>query len=221
MAITPEVQALIDAEVKGLKDKNEELLTKLTSQKAILDKVAGVDLDKLVKDSEALAEMLKKGDEEKGEYKKLYEGLQVTYQTETTALKGEVEKVKGEMSTLTKRNEITKVLGTKKVDPLMMDMAISAILPKAAIDDSGNIVIDGKTPEVFATEWTNSDLGKRFVISGNSGGGAGGDGDNGGGAGGHARFFDPKSKEYNVTKQAQLAKTNLPEYTRLKEMYKK
>jgi len=220
MAITPEVQALIDAEVKGLKEKNDELLAKLTSQKTILDKVSGVDLDKLVKDSETLAELLKKGDEEKGEYKKLYEGLQTTYQTETTALKGEVEKVKGEMSTLTKRNELAKALGNKKVDPLMLDMAISAILPKTAIDDKGVVMIDGKTPEAFTTDWVGTDLGKRFVISGNSGGGADGDGD-AGGSGGFAKFFDPKSKQYSITEQAKIAKTNLPEYTRLKAIYKK
>lgn len=212
MEITPEIQAVIDEQVKGLKNKNDELLGKL-------DKFKGLDIDKLVRDSATLAEFLKKSDEEKGEYKKLYEQLRDSSGKDVEKLNKQIEELTNNITGMKKSSAITKALSDISVDPLLLDLAVKTISEKAAVDDKGNVMVDGKDLPKFVKEWADTDLGKRFIISGNSGGGANGGVE--GGPDGHAKFFDPKSEHYNVTEQAKLAKTNVSEYNRLKAIYKK
>jgi hypothetical protein len=207
-----ELQARINAETEGLKNKNSELLGKLS-------KIKDLDIDQLLADSKAFAEFQKKSAEEKGEYKTLYEQLKSATDTEATTLKTKVSELESQITSMKKTSAISKALSEKQVDPLLLDLAVNSVVGDAAIDDKGNVLVKGKPLKDFTESWANSEIGKRFIISGNSGGnGTGGDG---GGGDTFAKYFDPKSEHYSVTKQAELAKTNVAEYNRLSTQFKK
>lgn len=216
--IQAKIQAKVDAETLGLKNKNQELLDKLAALKPIADKLNGVDLDKLIADSAALAKLQQDGDKEKGEYKKLYEKAVVDHGTETSALKQQLEKIQTEVVTMKKKGALLESFGKHKIDPLLHDIAVNSLIDQVAIDDAGKATAAGKKIDEFVKGWSESDIGKRFTLNGNSGGGGnGGAGDD---IDAMAKFFDPKSPDYNLTEQAKIAKSNLPEYNRLKNLYK-
>lgn len=212
--MTPEeIQAEIDKATAGLKAKNEELLGKVSKFKAF----DGVDLDKLKADSAALQDFIKKSEEEKGEYKKLYEALQGETSKTSAQLKADLESAKNKISDMTKRSAVSSALADIKVIPGLLNIAVDNILKGAAVDDSGNVMIDGKTPSEFIKEWSASDVGKHFVANGNSGGGESGGG--GDGTPDEHKFFDKKSKNYNLTEQAKIAQRDPVLYNRLKGKY--
>lgn len=215
--MTPEeIQKKIDGEIAGLKRKNEELLAKLSDAKKITDRLSGVDLDKLIEDSKELSEYKKKSDEEKGEYKKLYEQLKGSMDEEKKKLESDLKRTVEDLATLRKTTAIAGELSKIGVDPVLLDIATKYLIPHAAID-SDKVLLGGKSPEEFAKEWAVTDIGKKFVISGNSGGGATGSDDNH--SGGNAKFFDKKSRDYSLTEQAKLAKTNIAGYNRLRKQF--
>lgn len=208
--MTPEeIQAKIDAEVAGLKAKNNELLGKLKE----FDKFKGVDVDQLRKDAEALRELQKKADEESGNYKKLYGELQQATAAQIEAAKKEAEEAKKAVTDFKKRSALNAALNEVKVIPALADFAIGTLIADADMVD-GTLVIKGKPAVDFVKEWSATEVGKHFVASGNSGGG-----ERGGTAGGgnEARFFDKKSPDYNLTEQAKIAKNNPELYNRLKK----
>lgn len=218
--MTPEeIQAKIEAETEGLKNKNAALLDEISGYKGTLAKIKGLDLDTLIASSKELESLKKKGDEDRGEYKKLYEALQKTHDETVSSLNSKITDISSEFSNHKKKSIIISGLSKVEVDPVVIDVAAKDIFDKAAIDDKGVVTIDGKPVDTFMESWATSDVGKRFVISGNSGGGAGGDGGDGAGAKGNERFFDRKSKEYSLTEQSKLSKTNIAEYNRLRKIY--
>jgi hypothetical protein len=148
----------------------------------------------------------------------LYEDLKASTESTTAELKSQLKAANDNIVNFKKRSTVSKHLSDIGVDPLMLDIAVDNILPKAAIDDKDSITIEGKAVDEYVKGWKDTDLGKRFTVSGNSGGGAGGGAGSGGDAG-IAKFFDPKSKEYNLTEQAKIAKTDIAMYNRLKTTY--
>lgn len=212
-----EIQRRINTEVEGLKNKNTELLTALSENKKILEKIKGVDIEKLIKDSQDLSTLQQQLDKEKGEYKKLYENLTSAVEKEKTDLINRAKTAETGLAHYKKQTKISAAMAKIGVDPIMLDIAVESILPKAAIDDSDVIMVDGKGIDDFIKSWSESDVGKRFIVSGNSGGGAGGGGDMSPETA--ARFFDPKSKDYNLTEQAKIAKADIAMYNRLRKKF--
>ncbi len=211
-------QEELDAVVKGLKDKNGDLLGQIASFKTTIAKFDGIDIEQLTKDSSTLKSMLENQDKEKGEYKKLYEDLKTATDTKIADLEGKIKEKDTEFNSHKKRSKISSGLAGADIDPIMLDIAVDAIIGKAAMDDNGTILIDGKPQDEFIADWVKTDLGKKFTIDGNTGGGGGG-GEEGGDSQGVAKFFDKKSEHYNLTEQAKLAKTNIAEYNRLRKIY--
>jgi hypothetical protein len=119
---------------------------------------------------------------------------------------------------MSKKSALLGALSEIKVIPALAEVAILTILPSTAIDDSGNMTVNGKTIPDFVKEWSSSDVGKHFIMSGNSGGGE--KGGSGGGASDNAKYFDKKSPEYNLTKQAEIARQDPTVYSALKTKYK-
>lgn len=211
-------QEELDAVVKGLKDKNGDLLGQIAGFKTTIAKFDGVDIEQLTKDSAALKSILENQDKEKGEYKKLYEDLKSATEVEISDLKKKIQDKDADFNSHKKRSSVSSSLAKADIDPIMLDIAVDAIIGKAAMDDNGTVLIDGKPQDEFIKEWVGTDLGKKFTISGNTGGGSGG-GDHEGDPQGVAKFFDKKSGHYNLTEQAKLAKTNIAEYNRLRKIY--
>ncbi|MFA5347467.1 MAG: hypothetical protein WC294_04980 [Methanoregula sp.] len=212
-----EIQKKIDEAIKGLKEKNTELLGKLKKAGEVVDKVKDLDIDSLLAAKTELETLKSKSDEEKGEYKKLYETLKVEKDTVVADLIGKIKDKESKIITMVKKNSVVAAIIENKLSipgPLM-NIAVDNIMADVAVDDTGNAKVGDKTVNDFVKEWAMSDIGKHFVASGNSGGGA--NGGAGEGESSWAKFFDKKSPHYNLTEQAKLAKTNIDLYNRLKQ----
>jgi len=181
--------------VSGLKDKNTELIGKLKKATTQLNGFVDVDLKQLAKDSKTLKALQKKQDEAENNYKKLYGQQTDQHKTDTDKLTSERDTARKEVKTLKKTTKLQTALVEHHVDPVMMQAAEGMLLPE------------------ILKSWAETDVGKRFVTDGNSGGGAGGDG--GRHPANEAKYFDKASKEYNLTKQAAINKTNPALYQKL------
>jgi prefoldin subunit 5 len=206
--MSDDIQAKIDEAVAGLKRKNEELLGKIKDLKA---KVPDVDVEKLKADAAELRKMREAADKEKGEYKKLYESLQKKY----TKLETDLEHVRKSKVELRRDIALDKVLRQHKVIPETADILAAALAPKIS-EVEGEFVAEGKPLEDYVKDFVSSDVGKRFIEHGDSGGGATG----GSGKSEHdyAKYFK-KGDDYNLTKQAELAKSDPAAFKTLKERY--
>lgn len=212
-----EIQKKIDEATNGLRAKNAELLGKLKKAGEVLDKVKDLDIDSLLAAKTELDTLKSKSDEEKGEYKKLYETLKAEKDTVVADLTGKIKEKESKLTTMAKKNSVVAAIVENKLSipgPLM-NIAIDTIMTNVAVDDTGEAKVGDKSVTDFVKEWSASEIGKHFVASGNSGGGAnGGAGDS---ESSWTKFFDKKSPHYNLTEQAKLAKTNIDLYNRLKQ----
>jgi len=199
--------------VSGLKDKNTELIGKLKKATTQLNGFVDVDLKQLAKDSKTLKALQKKQDEAENNYKKLYGQQTDQHKTDTDKLTSERDTARKEVKTLKKTTKLQTALVEHHVDPVMMQAAEGMLLPEISLTDEGEAMVGDKKVTEFIKSWAETDVGKRFVTDGNSGGGAGGDG--GRHPANEAKYFDKASKEYNLTKQAAINKTNPALYQKL------
>jgi len=220
MATEEEIKAAVDAATEGLKSKNSELLGKIKKLSEVADKVKDIDIDSLLAAKTELEDIKKKGDEEKGEYKKLYDTLKAEKDKETGKLVSDLSAAKETILAMNKKNAVVSAITSSgiSIPAPLFDIAINNILPNIAVDDTGKAMVGDKKVTDFVKEWAASEVGKHFVVSGNSGGGANGGG--GDGMNSEAKYFDKKSPDYNLTEQARLAKTNIELYNRLKRQYR-
>ncbi len=216
MSDKDEIQKKIDAATEGLKAKNKELLGKLKKQQEIVNKVKDLDIDALLKTKKEYEKIIADRQKKKGEYKKMWEEQEKTHSTEVQLLKDQIEKLKNEALNIKKVNLLRSKLIEKDVDKVLLDVAERALLPDMKITDDV-ATISGKPIEKFMEEWVVSDIGKRFVSDGNSGGGAHGPG---GKVVPEADYFNPESKSFNLTKQAEIANNNPALYKTLSEKFK-
>lgn len=217
--ITPEIQALIDQQVSGLKAKNDELLGKLAKKDTVADtiKSLGVTVDELVNSHKELSEYKKKSAEEKGEYKTLYETLKNDHEKTTGDLQKQLNTLLEQNHMMKKQNELSSALSKHDLVPELFDTAISTIIGQIALDDKGEAKVGSKPVKDFVDSWVTGPVGKHFIKNNRSGGGAeGGDGSEGSEEVG---WFKKGTGTFNLTKQANLAKTNPTLYKKLKEQY--
>ena len=220
MATEEEIKAAVDAATEGLKSKNSELLGKIKKLSEVADKVKDIDIDSLLAAKTELEDIKKKGDEEKGEYKKLYDTLKAEKDKETGKLVSDLSAAKETILAMNKKNAVVSAITSSgiSIPAPLFEIAINNILPNIAVADTGKAMVGDKKVTDFVKEWAVSEVGKHFVVSGNSGGGANGGG--GDGMNSEAKYFDKKSPDYNLTEQARLAKTNIELYNRLKRQYR-
>lgn len=181
---TDEIEKLIadhvDAEVKGLKEKNSELLGNLKKTKEDLT----ARLEKLEEEKEAIeAEKINKT----GDIEKITKKLEEKHAKELGKLTEQLTAKDGELSTKSKLlnthvigEGLTAALVKAKVKPEFMAAAkavIQAEIQAEVVDDNGKPVakFGGKAVDEFVTGWAQTDAGKHFVAAdSNSGGGSNG-----------------------------------------------
>lgn len=173
-----ELQKLIDAETKGLKDKNAELLA---AQKKIKDEMKEfrdeLDAAKAAKD-EAEAEAAKKS----GNVDAITKSLEAKYEKRVSELEGKLSGKETQLHKLVVDNGISEALTKAGVAPQYMEAAKALIKTNnkaevSEVDGHPVALVNGKTITDFVTEWSQGDNGKHFVAAPNNSGG----GSNGGG----------------------------------------
>lgn len=171
-AITPEIQALIDAQVTGLKNKNSELLGQINTFKTNLAKFDGIDPD-------AVNAMIKRfaDDEEAGLIKagkfdevlnKRTERMQADWQKKMQAAEGNLTKAQAANKRLADRalsDAILKAAGKAGALPEAMEDIVLRARGVFTINEDGEVVAkngddvilgkDGKTP-LSPQEWAET-----------------------------------------------------------------
>lgn len=184
---TDEINAIInehvDGEVKGLKEKNTELLGSVKKLKDE-NKTFNDRLEKLEEEKEAIeAEKNNKS----GDVKKITEDLEKKHKKEVDKLNSQLAEKDGVitakdklLSTHIVGEGLTAALVKAKVKPEFMAAAKAVIQAEHAgevVDENGKPVakFNGKAVEEFVTGWAQTDAGKHFVAAdSNSGGGSNG-----------------------------------------------
>jgi len=212
------VAAAIATAIGGLKTKNDELLGKLAKAKgnAMPD---GVDIEVLKKAAADLKELQDKGLEEQGEYKKL---LETSREQHATALKELTDKFDSSDATvkhLMVNQGLSAALSSHNINPVLLDSAIHLLSGDVTLTDvNGKRVaqVGDKNLADHVKDWIGGDVGKNFALAQQNGGGAaGGNSGNGGNHDANAKLFSHDG--WNLTKQAQLSKTDPDSYKKLNE----
>lgn len=210
-----EVKAAIDLATKGLSDKNAQLLKELKDARKASSQFEGLDLAALKTAADELSKLKADKLEADGEYKKMYEQQKSDHSTMLEKLSGANKELTNKLIDTTKANALTNALVGNNVIPELVDVAMRTLKDQVAVGDDGIPVVGDKAVSDFVKDWAASPVGKHFVKSGNSGGG--GNGNDGGSVDSNAKYFDKKSPDYNLTKQAQLATADPTAYAALKK----
>ena len=173
----------VESEVKGLKEKNSELLGSLKKQKTATDELAS-RIEKLEEEKEAIEQ---EKANKSGDIEKITKKLEEKHAKEIGKLTDQLKEKDGEITAKTKLlnthvvgEGLTAALVKAKVKPEFMAAAKAVIQAEHAgevIDENGKPVakFGGKAVEEFVTGWAQTDAGKHFVSAdANSGGGSNG-----------------------------------------------
>lgn len=213
--MSEETKALIEAATKELKDKNKELLTKLSKANTTLSKFEGVDLDALQTAATKLEEYETAQKEKEGKFETLYTELKNTATTTEEDYKSKLEKMETSLSETKKKNNITIGLLGLDIIPELLDIAVGTIMPEASFNDEGKVVFGDKDAKTFFAEWGETPVGKHFIKTGNTGGGA--DGNEGDLVSSYEKHFKPES--VNMTKQLELKSKDKKAYDNFMKKY--
>lgn len=173
----------VESEVKGLKEKNTELLGSLKKQKTATDDLT-TRLEKLEEEKERIEnEAVNKT----GDIEKITKKLEEKYTKELGKLADQMKEKDTELSGTKKLlnthvvgEGLTAALVKAKVKPEFMAAAKAVIQSETqseVVDENGKPIakFNGKAVEEFVTGWAQTDAGKHFVAAdANSGGGSNG-----------------------------------------------
>ncbi len=208
-----ELQEKIASAVEGLKGKNYELVGAQKALKKKLSAFEGVDLEALAAQSKELTALKEANlSEEDKRNKAVTESASQLKTTQTQLVDANIE-----IATIKKSGAVTAALaGAGALLDGTSEAVIGLLNSKVTMSDEGVPMIGESTVADHVTKW-KAEEGKVFFVPPNSGGGA-----SGGGAEGseHAKFFEKGGSEYNLTKQAEVAKTNPALYKQLAEQSK-
>jgi len=205
-------------DLTGLKAKNEELLTKLSDSNAKLKAFDGIDLEALKNASNELKELRKKQQEGSGDFKSLYNNLLADIEKERT-VHGDAVKAAGDQVLAAKKElALVRHLVNENVVPELMDTAVQVLLPGMTMTEDGKAIFGSKPIKDYLKEWSASDVGKHFILSGKKGAGAFG-ADGSPSSAEIEGWFKKGTPTYNLTKQGELRKMNPAEYDRLKKIH--
>jgi hypothetical protein len=176
-----ELQKLIDAETKGLKAKNDELLGEVKKQKDSLKSIQD-QLDE-IKEAKEAAEL--EAAKKTGDVDKLVAAAEAKKNKEIDGLKNQLEQQTSRLNQTLIDKGLSDALVKANVAPHHLP-TVTAFLKSTAkaeiIDKDGNAVatFDGRPIEEFVTGWAQGDTGKHYIAAPQNGGG-GASGSNGGG----------------------------------------
>ena len=206
----------------SLTEKNTELLGEVkTLKKKVVPEDELEGLRKTATDYETLKGEKMKGNEE---YERLLNESKSQHATEIEKRDARIAKMDKQLRETLVSGKLTKALTTAKVNPGLLDAAITVLSSKVSViekDDKQIALVGDKTIPDYVKDWAESDEGKHFVLAGGGGGGGtGGDG-SGGGSGGaeFEKFFDPKNVEFNKTEQAKVYKKDPKTYEQLSKKF--
>lgn len=206
---------------EGLTAKNQELLNEIKTLRKKGDGLSEAELEALREKAKIADDLEKKQLEEKGEYEKLLSKVRDQHTKEVEKLTAQLQGRDTTIHDLLVTGGLTSALSESNVNPALLKAAM-----KLLADDVQIVEIDGKqvarvgdkTVTDFVKDWAASDVGKNFVLNGNSGGGGSGGG--GGGVDKNEKYFDPNNAEYSLTKQAEVYKTDQKAYDSLSAKFK-
>jgi len=213
-------KAHITTITKGLSDTKDGLLADMAKLKAKLKEYDGIDV-----------EIAKRAVVELEELKRKAQSGETDSDKQLRILKEQHEELKKTVSNLMETEKklrvdesVNKALITNNVKPELMSAAAMIIKNDVVIIEEGGkkiAKIGDKSIDDFVAGWVETTVGKNFVLArANSGGDAGGGGDQQT-EGDQEKYFDVKSKAYNVTKQIILKKTNPILYNKLLKKFNK
>lgn len=173
----------VETEVKGLKEKNTELLGSLKKQKTATDDLT-TRLEKLEEEKDAIEN---EKNTKSGDIEKITKKLEEKHSKELGKLTDQLKEKDTELSGTKKLlnthvvgEGLTAALVKAKVKPEFMAAAkavIQAETQAEVVDENGKPIakFNGKAVEEFVTGWAQTDAGKHFVAAdSNSGGGSNG-----------------------------------------------
>jgi FtsZ-binding cell division protein ZapB len=174
-AIAAETAKLVEAEVKGLKKKNEELLDEV---KDVKKRFEGID----PKEYQELKIAKREAEDKDGDPVKLRERIEGEYQPKLTKAEQERDDALKKLNSTIIENQLTAALveGGVAKEFLRAVKADFASTRKVEVNGDG-VTIDGKSVGDFVKAWA-TDEGKSFIAAPHNSGG----GSQGGGGGGAA-----------------------------------
>jgi signal recognition particle GTPase len=190
-----ELQKLIDAQVEGLKSKNQELLGESKkvkeSMKAIQDQLDEIKAAKEAAEEEAAAKS--------GDVEKIKSALEAKSKKEKDELLSKLELQTGRLNQTLVDKGLTDALVSANIAAHHIP-AVTALIKatsKAEIEDVDGVLVakfDGKPIKDYVSEWAQGDLGKHYIAAPNNGGG-GASGSIGGGKAPSGKKADWSVKE--------------------------
>ena len=188
------------AEIDAMASKNKELLSELRVAK---NKNKDIDPDTYNK-------ALDENEQLKEELSKLDKNSKIEIEKLSKTLTDKDSKLKQILVTDGLRDAFVK----NGADKELLDAVLALHQNKVQLGEDYIPNIDGKDLNTFAKEWLSGD-GKRFAeFTPTSGGGSNGSGGSNGGD--ISKYFDKTSKEFNLTKQAEILRENPDLYKTLK-----
>ena len=199
----------------ALASKNAELLGELKQTRARLKELDGIDIDQLKAAANELQQRKHKELEEGKEYEKLIVQQREDHAKELAAKEEELAKARASVRGVVVDSALRGALAASHVDPVMMDAAVDMLSNKVSVTDAGEerqARIGDKDVKDWVSDWSKSEVGKRFVLAQSGTGGGDGMRTSGpitNGAADRSRrdweaMFDPDSPTYSMMDQAQL-----------------
>lgn len=215
--------------IKGITEplerSNEGLKADITKLKTKSKEFEGVNLDQLKADAKELVELKESIKNKETETEKALRIASEQHKRETESMKKELAILTESSKRALVDNVLMQSLVKNNVKSSLISAAQTIIKGKVSILEEGNervAKVGDKTIEEYVSEWVKSEEGKHFVLAPkNSGGDASGSGEGEGGEGEFDKFFDKKSKSYNITQQVILKKKNPELYNKLLKKFDK
>lgn len=190
--------------IEALSNKNKELLNEKRKLKATYESVDVEQYHKTLDEVESLKSTLEKTERE--------------YKSSIDKLSSELEAKDKYLQKTILEDGLTKALLENGINKAYLKPALAMLKSEAQIKQNGDTyeaLIGDKALNEFLPSWVNEGDGKLFItktpdVGGGSRGGATS------GASDEKKYFDPSNKEFNLTKQAEILKTNPELYKQLK-----
>lgn len=199
-----------EAEIEGLKSKNQELLGKVSKEK---EKKQASESE-----IERLRQLEQKLQIEEAEAKKNYEeALEMVRQTESKKAKELEEKLNGSESMLRKLivdNGLDAELDKAHVNPALKQAAKSMLASQLVVKDGQAVTSEGQSIQDLVGNWTSTDEGKAFILAQkNTGGG-------GQGSSGAGNPVDKKFSEMSLAEKSAIYRQDPSKYYSLRDAEK-
>lgn len=191
--------------IDKLTQNNSDLKKEKKKAQDLASRFDGVDLDKLQSAANQLAKMEQDKLEQDGEFKKLYETAVAQANADKEAWDNEKKQLQLKNDSIIKSNDLSNALSNAGVDPVLREIATNSLIDQVGLVE-GKSMVGNQSVTDFVKEWAETDVGKRFIPAGNTGGGGGGSEQ--GVVQAESKWFDPNSSEFNLTKQGQVRSAN-------------